>query len=186
MEFKPYKNYTSDQICVLYTLSQVKDRHSFTQKMVNEGKIRYDGKTKTYTITDESLKNLFDGIAESVREERMEVVRRIMDLFPKGNKHYGDNGHVPWRGSEALVRRKLDAMFAFNGAPVDDETLVEAARNYVASFNGDTTKMRILPYFILKKENNELDSDMLKEVEKIRNGEQTQPVASGDWTSSMV
>lgn len=186
MEFKPFKNYTADQMCILYTLSQLTDRYSFIQKMSNEGVISYNAKTKSYNITDESLVNYFKNKNEEIREERMSVVRRLMELFPKGNKHYGENGHVPWRGSEALVRRKLDAMFLFNGAPIDDETLVKATENYVASFRDDNTKMRILPYFIIKKENGELDSDLLKEVEKLRDGVVVTNSKTGDWTSSMI
>lgn len=192
MEFKAFKEYTADEICVLYTLAKVENRYNFTKRMVNEGKIRFKPVTKTYEIVDAELANYLNGIDAGIKREKASLARKLMDIFPTGSKTYissdtGQKGHVSWRGSEALIRRKIDAMFKFNGGPVEEELLLQAAKQYVDSFKSDNTYMQVLPYFLIKKKDGELDSEMLKAVENVRSGITiTDHKPTGDWTSSMV
>lgn len=194
MEFKNWKNYTADEICVLYTLAKVTDRSHFVRRMVNEKKIKFVAATNTYDILDQELKAYLDGQAESVRNETMSLPRKLMDVFPEGSKRYNagtlDNprlAYKSWRGNEVAVRKKLDALFRFAGRVIEDDVLVEAAKRYVSSFNGDYTFMRILPYFIIKNTpQNGLESELLNYVEAVESGTETVQNRSSDWTSSVV
>lgn len=193
MEFKPFKGYTADEICMLYVFSKIENRRTFINRLLNEGKIRFKPANKTYEIIDEELRNYIDGVEVTVKKEKASLARKLMDIFPAGNKVYessitGKKGYISWRGSEAIVKRKIDAMFRFNGDTIDDEILLKAAKQYVESFKSDTTYMQVLPYFLIKKKDDgELDSEMLKAVETVMSGATiTQTAPSQDWTSSMV
>ena len=71
-----------------------------------------------------------------------------MEIFPKGKKegtcHY-------FKGNKKDNVLKLKKFFKLYGKYTDQQIL-NAARNYVASFNGNYAYMRILKYFIWKDE----------------------------------
>lgn len=74
---------------------------------------------------------------------------RLMEIFPKckksGTCHY-------FRGNRKDVSLKLKKFFKLYGDKYTDEQILNAARQYVKSFNGDYSYMRILKYFIWKDE----------------------------------
>lgn len=80
-------------------------------------------------------------------QERCEnLASRLRELFPKGIK----SGSAAWRGNVREITLKLQKFFKLYGNKWSDEEIIQATTNYINSFNGDYTYMRILKYFIMK------------------------------------
>ena len=73
------------------------------------------------------------------------VAAELRTLFPKGVKP-GTNSR--WVDGIALVAKRLRQFTTKYGVFTKDE-IIEAAKRYVASFNGDYSKMRTLRYFTM-------------------------------------
>ena len=108
---------------------------------------------KGYMVTqrwdDVASSILLDSEKTHQSQERLEdLVTKLMEIFPKGKKegtcHY-------FKGNKKDNILKLKKFFKLYGKYTDQQIL-DAARNYVASFNGNYAYMRILKYFIWKDE----------------------------------
>ena len=92
---------------------------------------------------------LLDSEKTCQSQEKLEdLAVKLMEIFPKGKKegtcHY-------FKGNKKDNILKLKKFFKLYGKYTDQQIL-DAARNYVASFNGNYAYMRILKYFIWKDE----------------------------------
>ena len=74
---------------------------------------------------------------------------RLMDIFPKGKK---EGTSVYFKGNKKDNKLRLQKFFKLYGNTYTDEQIVEAAKRYVESFNGNYSYMRALKYFIWKDE----------------------------------
>lgn len=120
-------------------------------------------------------------------QERLDkLASKLMDIFPKGKKegtcHY-------FRGNKKDNLLRLKKFFKIYGK-YSDEEILNAAKRYVESFNGNYTYMRILKYFIWK-DDVKLDSEGSKYVDHtsdlanwIENKENI--IHSNDWTSNLI
>ena len=108
---------------------------------------------KGYMVTqrwdDVASSILLDSEKTHQSQERLEdLAIKLMEIFPKGKKegtcHY-------FKGNKKDNVLKLKKFFKLYGKYTDQQIL-NAARNYVASFNGNYAYMRILKYFIWKDE----------------------------------
>lgn len=91
---------------------------------------------------------LLDSDKDRVSEDRIEkLAAELMKIFPREKKagtcHY-------FRGNKKDNTLKLKKFFKLYGDKYTDEQIIEAAKKYVASFNGNYSYMRILKYFIWK------------------------------------
>lgn len=91
---------------------------------------------------------LLDSDKDSQPSERLEnLAIQLAEIFPKEKKvgtcHY-------FRGNKKDTILRLKKFFKRYGNKFTDEQILEAARNYVASFNGNYRYMRVLKYFIWK------------------------------------
>ncbi len=88
-------------------------------------------------------------------EKIEELALKLMGVFPKEKKagtcHY-------FRGNKKDISLRLKKFFKLYGNKYTDEEIVNAAKNYVSSFNGDYRYMRILKYFIWK-DDKKIDAD---------------------------
>ena len=57
-----------------------------------------------------------------------------------------------WRDSKIIIAKRLRALVKNTGITLNEEEVLDATRRYVTSFNGDYTLMRVLKYFISKKD----------------------------------
>jgi len=91
-------------------------------------------------------------------EEKLELAKRLKALWPTGPKI----NNVYWADNEKLIVPRLDMFFRrFGEFPVDEIYL--AAKRYVDKFGEDTTYMRVLKYFIIKKtDDGGFSSDLLE------------------------
>ena len=108
-----------------------------------------------------------------------------MEIFPaqkkQGTCHY-------FRGNRKDISLRLKKFFKLYGNSYTKEQILEAARKYVASFNGNYSYMRILKYFIWKDERKtdsegkgyiEETSDLASYIDN--NGEES----NNDWTAEL-
>ena len=70
-------------------------------------------------------------------------------LYPKGKKE-GTNAY--WRGNLKDNTLRMKKFFKLYGNKFTKEDIINAATNYVQSFNGQYGYMRVLKYFIWKDE----------------------------------
>lgn len=120
--------------------------------------------------------------------ERIEnLAIKLAEIFPKEKKvgtcHY-------FRGNKKDNVLRLKKFFKLYGS-YTDEQILEAARKYVASFNGNYSYMRVLKYFIWKDEV-KIDGEGNRYVDEvsdlanwIENSGQTNSLDS-NWTSNLV
>lgn len=93
---------------------------------------------------------ILDSDTHKQPEERIaSLAESLMEVFPKLKKS-GTSRY--FRGNAKDVALKLKKFFKFYGNKYTDEQIINAAKNYVESFNGNYTYMRILEYFIWKDE----------------------------------
>lgn len=85
--------------------------------------------------------------SSDARIERL--AERLMEVFPKGKK---EGTPYYWKGNKKEIKDKLKKFFVYFGNSYTDDQIVQAARMYVASFNGDYRFMRLLKYFIWKND----------------------------------
>ena len=98
---------------------------------------------------DELERILFESNTTKQNKENLtDFYHKLAELFPPGIKS-GTNSR--WRGNPTDTIRKLGKFFEKYGSFTQDEVF-EATKTYVDRFKHDTTKMRTLPYFILKND----------------------------------
>lgn len=93
---------------------------------------------------------LLDSDKDKQSPERIEnLALELMKVFPKEKKvgtcHY-------FRGNKKDISLKLKKFFKLYGNQYTDNQIINAAKSYVNSFNGNYSYMRILKYFIWKDE----------------------------------
>lgn len=129
-----------DNIPLLF--SNLEDRNIIKKNMFNDYLITQKWDDTISTILLDSDKNRQPA-------DRIETLAlRLMSVFPKEKKvgtcHY-------FRGNKKDIMLRIKKFFKLYGKYSDDD-IVDAARRYVASFNGSYNYMRILKYFIWKDE----------------------------------
>lgn len=77
------------------------------------------------------------------------IAEKLMQIFPQGKK---PGTPYYWKCNKREVTLKLKSFFKLYGNTYTEEQILNAARDYVASFNGDYRFMRLLKYFIWKKD----------------------------------
>lgn len=83
-------------------------------------------------------------------EDQIETLAiKLMDIFPKGKK---EGTSVYWKGNKKDTKLRLQKFFKLYGSTYSNEQILDAAKQYVESFNGNYTYMRALKYFIWKDE----------------------------------
>lgn len=122
-------------------------------KSLEDKKVIVKDMFRGYMITqrwdDVASTILLDSDKNRQSPERIEnLAIKLMEIFPKQKKvgtcHY-------FRGNKKDIVLKLKKFFKIYGK-FSDEQILNAAKSYVQSFNGNYSYMRILKYFIWKDE----------------------------------
>ena len=148
----------------------------------------FDGYLVTQKWNDISDSIILDSEKANAKDENKEIedlALELMTIFPaqkkQGTCHY-------FRGNKKDISLRLKKFFKLYGNSYNKEQILEAARKYVASFNGNYSYMRILKYFIWKDEKKtdsegkgyiEETSDLASYIDN--NGEES----SNDWTAEL-
>ena len=76
------------------------------------------------------------------------LAAELKKVFPAGKK---EGTNLYWADGISLIIRRLKIFFKKYGTTYTDEQILQAAKEYVASFNGDYRFMKLLKYFIFKE-----------------------------------
>ena len=160
-------------------------------KSLEDRKIIVKDMFRGYMITqrwdDVASSILLDSDKDRQSPERIEnLAAKLMEIFPKQKKlgtcHY-------FRGNKKDIVLKLKKFFKIYGK-FSDEQILNAARSYVQSFNGNYSYMRILKYFIWKDEV-KINSDGEKYVDEVSDlaswieNEGQEDNLNTEWTSTL-
>lgn len=109
------------------------------------------------------------------------IAEKLMSIFPSGKK---PGTPYYWKCNKREVTLKLKSFFKLYGNTYTEEQILNAAKDYVESFNGDYRFMRLLKYFIWKKEG---DSGEVSELATyINNAGQEDTESSESWTNTLI
>lgn len=120
----------------------------------------------------------------SVEEDRLDkLAQQLKDIFPKGKK---DGTNLYWAEGKMFIKKRLKNFFEKYGSNYTDEQILNAAKSYIASFNGIYKTMRVLKYFIYKEEKGvdgkiNSTSDLLNTIENV-----DQQNIDNDWTTRTI
>lgn len=98
-------------------------------------------------------------IVQSKGDRFLSLANALREVFPTGKKP-GTNYY--WRDSPDIIAQRLGVYFKKYGNKYSDEQIINAAKRYVESFNGNYQFMQLLKYFISKqnKQTGEVNSEM--------------------------
>lgn len=164
------------------------DYYKLIGKFLNDGiitPIYRNMEIVNYSLLDEGLQLVDtiilesgESVSEDVRMENLAV--KLKEIFPGGKK---DGTALYWRGNTQEIKNRLIMFFKRYGK-FDDDEIIDAAQRYVDFFKneGSFQNMRLLKYFIWKKENKhgeiEESSDLMAFLE---NKESDNDNIINDW-----
>ena len=141
----------------------------------------------TQRYNDIACNIILDSDKERQSPDRIEnLALKLMEVFPKEKKvgtcHY-------FRGNRKDISLRLKKFFKLYGNKYSDEEIVDAAKSYVESFNGNYSYMRILKYFIWKDER-KMDSNGKEYIEEVSDlatciENKGQNSSNNDWTTTL-
>lgn len=120
----------------------------------------------------------------NVEEDRLDkLAQQLKNIFPKGKK---DGTNLYWAEGKMFIKKRLKNFFEKYGSNYTDEQIINAAKSYIASFNGIYKTMRVLKYFIYKEEKGvdgkiNSTSDLLNTIENA-----DQQSIDNDWTTRTI
>ncbi len=119
-----------------------------------------------------------------IEEDRLDkLAEQLKSIFPKGKK---DGTNLYWAEGKMFIKKRLKNFFEKYGNNYTDEQILNAAKSYIASFNGIYKTMRVLKYFIYKEEKGvdgkiNSTSDLLNTIENA-----DQQNIDNDWTTRTI
>lgn len=200
-----------DETIALFIIYHRLDIEKANKELINKGYITpyFDGKAniKEWVLTPEGSSKLEAVIVDSDKKQEPSsrlnnLAIKLKEVFPKGKKN-GTNYY--WADGTALIVRRLKTFFkkyadtfpslfeleyqTLTTQEFDDfidEIIIKAAQNYVDSFNGIYTYMKLLKYFIFKEKlgvggDIEGESDLITFME---NSSQECEI-NRDWTTQL-
>lgn len=174
-------------LLLLYYLES--DLAEVRSHLINKGYLTAERSdpTRNWRITRSGVSLINNVIVDSDKYEKSEedilnLSEQLKEIFPKGKK---DGTSNYWAEGKALIARRLKTFFKKYGETFTDEQILNAARNYVQSFNGNYQFMRTLKYFIFKDMEvageREYSSDLLNYIENAGHEDEIK----NDWTSTL-
>ena len=115
------------------------------------------------------------------------LAERLMEVFPKGKK---EGTPYYWKGNKKEIKDKLKKFFVYFGNSYTDDQIVQAARMYVTSFNGDYRFMRLLKYFIwkndIKRDSESTSVEQISELASYIENSGQESSLGNNWTDQLV
>ena len=159
-------------VCMIILMNE--NPTDVTQRLLNRGVLIKDNNTQQLHVFRKYI-DLVEGIllasdkAVPTLSSLDELVNKLQELFPKERM----NDRYAYRGNKRDVTERLQKFFKLYGQYSYDDVL-ECTKRYVERFKYDRTGMRILPYFIMKKTDDGLKSDLATELDNMDTDEITQ------------
>jgi len=138
---------------VKWTLSELMDKEAIIA--IGTPPVRYMATQRYSDLCDNIL--LTSDKYVPTEDEIKPIAEKLMEIFPPGKK---PGTPYYWKCNKREVTLKLKSFFKLYGNTYTEEQILNAARDYVEGFHGDYRFMRLLKYFIWKKENGEEVSEL--------------------------
>lgn len=143
---------------------------------------------KKYTITNRGI-NLFSDIVLNSDRNITESSNSISELASKLREIY-PTGKMPgttyyYKGNLQDIEKKLKS-FKKRYGNYTDEDIIKATENYIKSFNGNYTYLKLLKYFIWKDEKRDGETIATSVLADWIENEGQEDCLSNDWTSTLV
>lgn len=109
------------------------------------------------------------------------LVEQMRDIYPSGSK---DKSYY-YKGNQKDLETRMEKFFEKYGN-FTDEQILDATKNYVNKFmeRGDLTFMRTLGYFMWKKIDGMMSSDLASTIERLANNTKEIDFTQ-DWTGEL-
>lgn len=142
---------------------------------------------KKYTITNRGI-NLFSDIVLNSDRNIAESSNSISELASKLREIY-PTGKMPgttyyYKGNLQDIEKKLKS-FKKRYGNYTDEDIIKATENYIKSFNGNYTYLKLLKYFIWKDEKRDGETIATSVLADWIENEGQEDCLSNDWTSTL-
>ena len=157
------------------------------EQLIEKGLVHKTSPVVRYVLTDlgkEHLEYLSKEFFEHKEsdDKLMELARELKNVFPQGKKE-GLNYY--WTESPVLIAKRLKVFFKKYGENYSYDDILNSAKRYVESFNGQYKLMQLLKYFIFKDKkgidgNIENESQLLNFLEN-----KDQEDLNDEWTSEL-
>lgn len=121
-----------------------------------------------------------DKKVQNFKLDYLDLASKLREIFPEGKK----NGTCyMWRDSNTIIAKKLKTLVSKFDYKFTEEQAINAAKEYVKSFNGNYTYMQLLKYFILKQDpiTKEYRSDFMSYIENA-----DQKSINNDWNTELI
>lgn len=179
-------NISSEEVIILLCVDKAYSYLNVKDKLIEKGLMTVGLMEDQPSITKKGIELLNKIFIEADKGvPNMNTCRTLAvtlrEIFPPGLK----DGKYSWRGNTKDVAGRLQKFFKLYGSQWTPEEIIDATTRYVASFNGDYTKMRLLGYFIIKqdRERQELISDLATWLE---NPEMEDNYQDDNWLTSLI
>lgn len=156
-------NLNLPQMLLLMFIKSGSDIRWVIGELLEKGAIVQIGTPPNRYIVTEKWSDLCDNVllmsdkSVPTDAELASIAEKLIKVFPEGKK---PGTPYPWQCNPKDIQIRLKKFFKLYGNQFSEEQIISAARRYVDSFNGDYRYMRLLKYFIWKKE----DGDEMSEL----------------------
>ena len=160
---------TPSQFYLMLSLSEVPDKEEINSLITEQFLVSRNYTTNKLYLTQKGSKAINTILNNSVpiSKEKIEKIKllaqQLQSLFPEGKKA-GTNNY--WRGNLPEIIDRIQSFFKRFGE-YSDEIIIQATTNYIEAFQYNTNTMRTLKYFISKKTDDGVVSDLLTYIENI-------------------
>ena len=155
-----YNNYNFDDCFGSLVDNKLADIDKFTM-----GNIVLSNNSKN--LVTRLLLECDERIKKSPVKDFYALAAKLRNIYPEGNKA---GTTYPWHSTVNDVAQKLMCLVVVYDFVFTEDEAIKATKEYVSSFKGDRSHMKLLNYFILrtKKEQQEIESDFMTIIENNR------------------
>lgn len=178
---------TLPQILALMLIKTGEDIRWVLSELMDKEAIVAVGNPPTRYIPTQRWSDLCDNVlltsdkSVPTEDELLPIAEKLMQIFPQGKK---PGTPYYWKCNKKEIILKLKSFFKLYGNKYTEEEILNAAKDYVDSFQGDYRFMRLLKYFIWKKEEGSEVSELATCIENA--GQEDTAAEDSNWVNTLV